>query len=97
MKMYKIYISDTVDGWNTMPTDWMVKEDFERTYETLTKPSMFGTDRFKIEVKERDSFCVKQCACGTCERKNNCIGCDCDICEDFDCQVCFCNIYKEGD
>ena len=95
MKMYKIYISDTVGGWDTMPTDWMIKEDFERAYETLSKPSMFGTDRFKIEVKERDSFCVKHCICGTCKRKDNCIGCDCDICEDFDCQVCFCNIYKE--
>ena len=97
MKMYKIYISDTIDGWDTMPTDWMEMEDFEKTYKTLTKPSMFGADRFKIEVKERDSFCIKQCVCGTCERKDNCIGCDCDICEDFDCQVCFCNMYKEGD
>lgn len=97
MKMYKIYISDKVGGWNTMPTDWMVKEDFERAYETLTKPSMFGSDRFKIEVKERDSFCIKQCVCGTCERRYDYHCCDCDICEDFDCQVCFCNMYKEED
>lgn len=38
----------------------------------------------------------KECICYKCGKKDSCLGCDCDICEDGDMEVFCCNQFKEA-
>ena len=94
-KRYKITIHDKLNNWKDMSTEWVTKEIFDRIYSTIIKPSMFGADNFEVNVIEEDAICIEDCMCGGCIKKPYCIGCDCSICENHDCQVNFCNSYEE--
>ena len=92
-KMHKIIIKDKTNGITT-ETNWiLVKEEFDTIYKVVSKPSVFGSERFEITVKEANAVCIN-CLCFSCkDKKSYC--CDCDICDKGDCLVWYCNKHKE--
>lgn len=76
-------------------SEWITKDEYDIAIEELKKPSMFGNDNFIITTETRDAICFEDCCCGSCKYHENCCGCDCNICDNYDCVICYCNKYEE--
>ena len=94
---YRIVIFDNNKYENAIigKSHWMTKERYDDAIKTAKKPSMFGNENFTIITETRDAICFEDCCCGSCKYHENCCGCDCDICDNYDCVICYCNKYEE--